>query len=179
MYEDPYSLTHYGVLGMHWGIRKEEDSPVREATKVIKKIDRMKGQTIFNGSMLTNHYARKQYEKALKKDPNFSLNKLPKAEQKKYMGKIYRKTKNGVALNGVTTVVGSAVVFSLIGKYLYRLKPKYNATAVGIIVSGIAATSMMEAHSVNTFVKHTSLLDKLAELEKNPEAKKRIAAWRA
>jgi hypothetical protein len=171
-------LYHYGVKGMKWGVRKKELSPADEVTKITQKMKPGKGRRIYEGEQYRGHYGKKLFKKERIKDPKFMYSELSKSDQKKYQSKITNKTRAGIATLGAAEMAGGAVIFSLIGKYIYGLNKKNTVRAAAGIVGLIAAARMSQLHSVNVADKHKKRVERLTELVKSdPEAKARFLEW--
>lgn len=170
-------VKHHGVLGMHWGVRKRE-TPAEEARKLIKKTNRMNGNSLFGGYGLRGYYMQKKYDRIMKKNPNFMFKKLSKEDQRKYLDQGTHEAQTRLLIRGLGEVAGGAVVGKFVGMYLFGLNEKYSLEAAIGISSLIALTRMSEIHSMGVANKHEHMMERFRELENDPEAKKVIENWR-
>jgi hypothetical protein len=96
-------LQHFGVKGMHWGVRRESAPPTnaQQRASLEKKISRINGQTAVSGYELRGSVLAKQYKRNIKKDPNWSYGKLSPEKRAEYTRKADAKVTRKVIALGV------------------------------------------------------------------------------
>lgn len=154
------ALVHFGVKGMKWGVRKER-TPAQEIQRLTKKINRIDADSFIEGESLRGWALRKQYKKAVRKDPKFKVNKLSLDDQIKYHRKATRRVKRSVALRGaaeVATILG--------GTYGLTKVTKTSAQGrAGVLISSALLAGQVGSMRVEQ-IHQISLADKMNKLQR-------------
>jgi hypothetical protein len=154
------AMLHFGVKGMKWGTTRER-TPSQQIQKINKKISKTDSTAYLNGTSLIGYQSAKMHRKALRKNPDFKVKKLSKAEQDAWAAKAARKSNRASARNGAV-----AVGVILAGTYgLTRLgRPSPNATK-GAMIAGAMLAGQIGFSSVQEIrsVKLAQKVDKLKE----------------
>lgn len=157
------ALEHFGVKGMKWGTHRER-TPEQQIKKINKKINKVDVDSYLSGRSLVGFQSQKMHKKALRKNPNFNVKKLSKAEETAWADKAARKSKRASARNGalaVGVILGGTYGLTRVGR------PTPTATRGAMISGAILAgqvgfLSIKEIHSVTVAKK----IDKLKEERK-------------
>lgn len=97
-------LEHFGVKGMHWGVRKSltpAQERQRQLERVNKKINRIDANRVIEGASLQGWQLKKMAKKELKKNPNFTFSKLTPAQREAHLQRASDRARRRVIARGV------------------------------------------------------------------------------
>lgn len=157
---DEALLEHFGVKGMHWGVRKKENlTNKQQIARINKKISKLDIENRYvEGAGLVGRERAKIYKRRLKKDPKFTRRKLS-TEQK-----LADEDKSAARISRKVVIAGAIEAGVIIGGTLALAKAtkaspqaKRGATVSAVILAGragsIRISQLRSIHTVKKFEK--------------------------
>jgi hypothetical protein len=164
------ALLHFGVKGMQWGVRKER-TPAQKIDKLTKKIEKIDANVALEGISLRGWSARKQFNRAAKKDPKFKYKNLTPEQKRSYDKRVNRRVKRSVLMRGAAE---AAIVLG--GTYgltrAVRASPQATTGAVvsGAILAGnVGSMRIQQLRAINKSIKFEKLQEERRALGYRPD----------
>jgi len=153
-------LVHFGVKGMKWGVRKSKPTSSTERLRELnRKANRLNAETLIVGENQLGAAFRKQYNKAMKKNPNFDFNALTPKQQAAYRAKGHRRAYRRTLIVGA--VEASAIIAGgnlAIRQFKLRPQSVQGAKASVLVLAGKSgAMRVSELHAIRTTIKFREL----------------------
>jgi hypothetical protein len=174
-------LKHFGVKGMHWGVRETRSTSLTptaakraELADLNKKISKIGGQKYVDGEELRGWALKKQYKKAVKKDPSFTYGKLTPEAKAEWQKRATRKVTRSLITRGVieTAVVLGGGTLGVNAVHLNK-ESKVGAEIAVILLAGhVGTTRVSELRSVHQASKFKQYDLRRDELNKQLAPKK-------
>jgi hypothetical protein len=169
-------LAHFGVKGMHWGVRRDLPSSggkQAELADINRQIQKLNSERIITGEELRGWALKKNYKRQIRKNPNFKVGKLSPEEKDKYHQKATNKATRALLIRGVfetSVVLGGAVA---IGRTGLSPEATRGAQISTILLAGkMGSTRANEIRAVRTAEKFRKLDNRRDVLLKKPPKKK-------
>lgn len=156
-------LVHHGVKGMHWGVRRDTHSVTpapgsraarSEVAKINKQLGKIDAQKYVDGESLQGWALRKQYNKAVKKNPEFKFGSLSEEEKIAYRRKASRTVTRSVVTRGALEVATVLAVGTFgVSKVKAHTDTKIGAEIAVILLAGQVGKTRLgqlsENHTAN------------------------------
>lgn len=162
-------LVHFGVKGMHWGVRKErtpEQKRDARITKLKSKRDKLDGHKVFRGYELRGWAANKMHDKRVKKDPDY-VKKLSKQERRDIEKKADAKALRAVILRGsvatAAILVGGNVMLKQVAKDPQILRGGQIAGAM-FVGKQVVLPTIHEVRSIRQLKKADRIRNEIVDL---------------
>lgn len=146
-------LSHHGVKGMHWGQRKLSSLPPKQQLDALQnqrnKMDMNKALAGYN---LRGYQIKKMYKREIKKNPDFTFNKLsPEAKQawlKKGSNRAIRRTATEGAISAAILLgVGNYAVSKV---HVSPSASKGARISVALLAGNVGRMTMSQISAIKT-----------------------------